>query len=119
MDAARSLRATHWLLGTASSRGTAFPSSDVGVATAISLTLMRYRPRIGVPALLMTAPLAVATVYGGLHYATDAWVGAAFGAAVAAGLAAARPARPKPAHVAVPAARPAGPAPRNPEHRGT
>lgn len=85
-------RATHWLLGTASSRGTAFPSSHVGVATAISLTLMRYRPRIGVPALLMTAALAVATVYGGFHYATDAWVGAAFGAAVAAGLAAARPA---------------------------
>jgi membrane-associated phospholipid phosphatase len=85
-------RATHWLLGNASSRGTAFPSSHVAVATAISLTLMRFLPRIGLAALALTALLAVATVYGGFHYATDAWVGAAFGLAVAAALAASRPA---------------------------
>ncbi len=84
-------RATHWLLGNASSRGTAFPSSHVGVATAISLTLLRYAPRIGIVAAVMTALLALGTVYGGFHYATDAWVGAAFGVAVACGLAAARP----------------------------
>lgn len=85
-------RATHWLLGTASSRGTAFPSSHVGVAMAISLTLLRFVPRIGVPTLVLSVLLTVATVYGGFHYATDAWVGAIFGLAVAASLAAARPA---------------------------
>ncbi len=84
-------RATHWLLGNASSRGTAFPSSHVGVATAISLTLLRYAPRIGAVTAVMTVMLALGTIYGGFHYATDAWVGAAFGLAVALGLAAARP----------------------------
>jgi membrane-associated phospholipid phosphatase len=96
-------RATHWLLGNASSRGTAFPSSHVGVATAISLTLIRFVPRIGVAALVMTVLLALSTVYGGFHYATDAWVGAAFGVAVAAALAAARPAGALPQDAASPA----------------
>ena len=86
-------RATHWLLDNASSRGTAFPSSHVGVAAAISLTLLRYAPRIGVVTLATTALLALGAVYAGFHYATDVCVGAAFGLAAAAGLAAARPRR--------------------------
>lgn len=101
-------RATHWLLGNASSRGTAFPSSHVGVAAAISLTLLRYAPRMGAVAAVMTALLALGTVYGGFHYATDAWVGAAFGIAVALGLAAARP------RAGRPDAQPAAPAAGNP-----
>ncbi|MEN8375037.1 MAG: phosphatase PAP2 family protein [Gemmatimonadota bacterium] len=85
-------RATHWLLGNTSSRGTAFPSSHVGVATAISVTLLRYAPRMGVVTALLTVLLGFGAVYGGFHYATDAWVGVAFGLAAALALGAARPA---------------------------
>jgi membrane-associated phospholipid phosphatase len=67
------------------------------------LTLIRFVPRIGVAALVMTVLLAISTVYGGFHYATDAWVGAAFGVAVAAALAAARPAGALPQDAASPA----------------
>lgn len=74
-------RLTHRLLEGASAWGTAFPSSHVAVALVASFCAWRgWRP-LGaflVPASLL---LALATVYGQLHYAVDALAGAALAAA--------------------------------------
>jgi len=70
---------SHWLLERGSSQGAAFPSSHVGVSVAQALTALRFQrklaPVIGVLALLV----AVGSVYGGFHYATDAVAGALLG----------------------------------------
>jgi membrane-associated phospholipid phosphatase len=75
---------THRVLEAGSSRGAAFPSSHVGVAVAQTLLMRRFIPRLVLPLGFMTAGLALGAVYGGFHYATDAIVGAAAGAVLAA-----------------------------------
>ena len=71
----------------ASSRGAAFPSSHVSVAVAQAWMAMRFQPKVGRWICLLSLGLACGAVYGGFHYALDAFVGAAVGgvAAVCAG----------------------------------
>lgn len=74
---------THWVLARGSSPGTAFPSSHVGIAVAVTGTLWRVAPRAAPWVAVVAAALAFATVYGGFHYAVDALAGAALGTLLA------------------------------------
>jgi membrane-associated phospholipid phosphatase len=67
------------LLAAGSSRGTAFPSSHVAASVVASLCALRFQPRLGAAVALLTAGLALGTVYGGFHYAVDAVAGVAVG----------------------------------------
>jgi membrane-associated phospholipid phosphatase len=72
-------RLTHKLLEAGSSRGAAFPSSHVGVSVTQSLIMMRFMPK-GWPIIaVLTILLANGAVYGGFHYATDAFCGLVLG----------------------------------------
>ncbi|HMC53721.1 MAG TPA: phosphatase PAP2 family protein [Gemmatimonadaceae bacterium] len=73
------------ILEARSSRGTAFPSSHVAVATTQSVLAVRYFGRRGLLLAGLTVGLAGGAVYGGFHYAIDALVGAALGLAIALG----------------------------------
>jgi membrane-associated phospholipid phosphatase len=83
LEAGPLYRLTHWLLEGASSPGTAFPSSHVGISVAVTIALFRERLRAAPWVALLTTALAVATVYGGFHYAVDAVAGVALGGAAA------------------------------------
>jgi membrane-associated phospholipid phosphatase len=74
---------THRVLEGASSPGTAFPSSHVGISVAVTLAVFRERLWAAPLLAVLTTMLAVATVYGGFHYAVDALAGLALGVAVA------------------------------------
>lgn len=67
------------ILEAGSSQGTAFPSLHMAVALAMSLVLLLVRPRLGVPAILLTAAMGVGAVYGGFHYAVDLVAGGCAG----------------------------------------
>jgi membrane-associated phospholipid phosphatase len=74
----------HGIVERGSSLGTAFPSSHTAVAVCVWLTAWRLeRPAFWLLTLVVPA-LAVATVYGGFHYALDTLAGVLLGAAVAA-----------------------------------
>jgi len=82
---------TVWLLEARSSRGTAFPSSHVAVATTQSILAVLYFGRRGLAVPVLSVLLAIGAVYGGFHYAIDVVVGLGFGATMTAiGLAATR-----------------------------
>ena len=82
---------TLWILESRSSRGTAFPSSHVAVATTQSLLAIFYFGRRGVPVAIASALLGIGAIYGGFHYAVDVLAGVAVGLTVGAlGLAAVR-----------------------------
>jgi membrane-associated phospholipid phosphatase len=68
-----------WVLHEGSTRGTAFPSSHVAIALAISLSALRSNRVAGVVLLATTVLLGVGAVYGGFHYATDVVAGMALG----------------------------------------
>jgi membrane-associated phospholipid phosphatase len=70
---------THKLLEAGSSRGAAFPSSHVGVSVTQTLIMMRYSPRLSIALAVLTILLANGAVYGGFHYATDAFFGLMLG----------------------------------------
>jgi membrane-associated phospholipid phosphatase len=74
---------THRLLEGASSPGTAFPSSHVGISVAVTIALFREGARAAPWVALLTTLLAISTVYGGFHYAVDAVAGVALGGAAA------------------------------------
>lgn len=74
-------RLTHTLLEAGSSRGAAFPSSHVGVAVAQCIVAWRYLRRWFPVVVVLSAALAVGAVYGGFHYAVDAFGGAILGGA--------------------------------------
>jgi membrane-associated phospholipid phosphatase len=74
---------THRLLEAASSPGTAFPSSHVGVSVAVTIALFRERTRAAPWVAALTTLLAISTVYGGFHYAVDAVAGVGSGAVAA------------------------------------
>ena len=76
-------RFTLWILETRSSRGTAFPSSHVAVATTQSILAVVYFGRRGLILGVMTTLLALGAVYGGFHFAVDVMAGAMLGAIVA------------------------------------
>lgn len=71
------------LLEAGSSRGTAFPSSHVAVATTQSVLAIHYFGKAGLAVALLTVGLAAGAVYGGFHYAIDTLVGAALGFLIA------------------------------------
>jgi membrane-associated phospholipid phosphatase len=77
-------RFTLWVLESRSSRGTAFPSSHVAVATTQSILAIAYLGRRGITIGVLTVLLALGAVYGGFHYAVDVIAGAIAGAGVAA-----------------------------------
>ena len=84
-----------WILESRSSRGTAFPSSHVAVATTQSLLAVWYFGRRGIPVGIVSALLALGAIYGGFHYAVDVIAGVAVGVTVGAlGLVAVRSADP-------------------------
>lgn len=64
-----------WVLEARSSRGTAFPSSHVAVATTQSILAFTYLGRRGLAVAAITLLLAAGAVYGGFHYAIDVLVG--------------------------------------------
>jgi membrane-associated phospholipid phosphatase len=72
---------THKLLEAGSSRGAAFPSSHVGVSVTQTLIMMRFMPRLSIALVVLTILLANGAVYGGFHYATDAFCGLLLGTA--------------------------------------
>ena len=74
--------ATLAVLETGSSRGTAFPSSHVAVATTQSLLALRYFGWKAGPLPVVAAGLAAGAVYGGFHYLIDVIAGALLGGLV-------------------------------------
>jgi membrane-associated phospholipid phosphatase len=70
---------TNWLLESRSSRGTAFPSSHVAVATAQCVIATRYFGQRGALLAIPVVLLGLGAVYGGYHYAIDVLAGALFG----------------------------------------
>jgi membrane-associated phospholipid phosphatase len=67
------------LLERGSSRGSAFPSSHVAVATVQAVLALRYHGRPGWGVVLLALGLAGGAVYGGFHYGVDALAGAVVG----------------------------------------
>ena len=84
------------LLEAGSSRGAAFPSSHVAVATTQFVMVVRYQPRLSFFVFAISLGLAAGAVYGGFHYAVDALAGVAVGDA---GCAASGSAAPSPGTV--------------------
>lgn len=74
-------RVALYLLERGSARGTAFPSSHVAIAAAISLSGLSDWRRLGLVVLPASVLLAVGAVYGGFHYAADIFAGTAVGVA--------------------------------------
>jgi membrane-associated phospholipid phosphatase len=74
---------THQVLESGSSPGTAFPSSHVGIAVAMTIAVFREGLRAAPWLAVLTTLLAIATVYGGFHYAVDSIAGVALGTAAA------------------------------------
>ena len=72
-------RLTLAVLEQGSSRGSAFPSSHVGIMTAQSILALVYQRRFGVVVSLVTVALAFGAVYGGFHYGVDVLVGGCVG----------------------------------------
>jgi membrane-associated phospholipid phosphatase len=73
----------HGVVKSGSSVGTAFPSSHTAVAVAIWLAAARLAPRVFWVLTLIVPALALATIYGGFHYAIDTLAGAVLGLACA------------------------------------
>lgn len=72
-------RWVHSILQSGSAWGTAFPSSHVAVALVAALSALLAWRRLGVPLVVLSALLALGTVYGQFHYAIDAIAGAVVG----------------------------------------
>jgi membrane-associated phospholipid phosphatase len=68
------------LLASASSRGTAFPSSHVAASIVAAGCALRFQPRMGIVTSVLCVGLAFGAVYGGYHYAVVVVAGVATGA---------------------------------------
>jgi membrane-associated phospholipid phosphatase len=69
----------HQLLEAGSARGSAFPSSHVGVSVMATTFSFIAMPRVAPLLVILTFGLAFGAVYGGFHYATDALLGMLYG----------------------------------------
>jgi membrane-associated phospholipid phosphatase len=69
------------VLAAGSSRGTAFPSSHVAVATVQAVLAFRWSARTGLLLSALTSCLAIGAVYGGFHYGVDVLAGGVLGLA--------------------------------------
>jgi len=72
-------RLTHGVVESASSVGTAFPSSHTAIAVAVWVASLRLSLRVFWCLCLVVPALALATVYGGFHYGVDSLAGFAVG----------------------------------------
>jgi membrane-associated phospholipid phosphatase len=70
------------ILAAGSSRGTAFPSSHVAVATVQTVLAFRRSGRTGLLLGALTSCLGIGAVYGGFHYGIDVLAGGVLGLAV-------------------------------------
>ena len=70
------------LIAAGSSKGTAFPSSHVAVATVQTVLAFRWSAPTGLLLGALTSCLAFGAVYGGFHYGVDVLAGAVLGLAV-------------------------------------
>jgi membrane-associated phospholipid phosphatase len=68
-------RFVRWLLNHGSSVGAAFPSSHVAVSVTVWIMAMRYHSKLSVIYAFLVPALALGTIYGGYHYATDVMAG--------------------------------------------
>ncbi len=68
-------RLVHLVLGTAASKGTAFPSSHCAIGVIVVLYAAQYHPGAFTILCPFGVGLVVATVYGRMHYAVDAILG--------------------------------------------
>jgi len=80
-----SARLVYTLLEGGSSVGTAFPSSHVAATFATVIAAWRAWPPLGRVTVVPFVLLTIAVVYCQMHYAVDALVGLAFGAAAGVG----------------------------------
>jgi membrane-associated phospholipid phosphatase len=83
MEAGLLYQLTHQVLESGSSPGTAFPSSHVGISVGMTIAVFREGLRAAPWLAVLTTLLAIATVYGGFHYAVDSIAGVALGTAAA------------------------------------
>lgn len=67
------------ILALGSSRGAAFPSAHMAIASAQSLMALRLQPIGFAPLILLTFGLGLGAIYGGYHYAVDILAGAFMG----------------------------------------
>jgi membrane-associated phospholipid phosphatase len=70
------------VLAAGSSRGTAFPSSHVAVATVQTILAFRRNARTGLLLGALTSCVAIGAVYGGFHYGVDVLAGGVLGMAI-------------------------------------
>jgi len=70
------------ILAAGSSKGTAFPSSHVAVATVQTMLAFRRSAPTGLMLCALTSCLAIGAVYGGFHYAVDVLAGGLLGLVV-------------------------------------
>jgi len=70
------------ILAAGSSRGTAFPSSHVAVATVQTVLAFQRSARTGLLLGALTSCLGIGAVYGGFHYGVDVLAGGVLGLAV-------------------------------------
>lgn len=75
---------THSILESGSSRGAAFPSAHMAIATIQTLSAIRHRPRWAPLLALVTLGIGLGAVYGGFHYGIDMLAGLAVGLVLAA-----------------------------------
>jgi membrane-associated phospholipid phosphatase len=68
-------RLVRWLINRGSSVGAAFPSSHVAVSVTVWIMAMRYHSKLSVIYAFLVPALALGTIYGGYHYATDVMAG--------------------------------------------
>jgi len=73
-------RATVQILAGGSSRGAAFPSSHMAIATVQAAMATKWQPRLSIALWIIAALVGVGAVYGGFHYAIDIIAGLALGA---------------------------------------
>ena len=73
-----------YVLESQSSRGTAFPSSHVAVATTQAVIAIVFLGRSGWIVAAITVLLGIGAVYGGFHYLIDVVLGALYGLACSA-----------------------------------
>jgi|SRR5579884_1977675 len=79
-------RLTTQILAGGSSRGAAFPSSHMAIATVQAVLATRWQPRVAILLWLVAATIGVGAVYGGFHYGVDMVAGLILGGAVGMGV---------------------------------
>ena len=72
------------VLASASSRGTAFPSSHVAASVVAAICALRFQGRLGWLVTALAVGLGLGAVYGGYHYGVDVAAGVVAGLVAAA-----------------------------------